>query len=545
MSSTRSTRDLKTATDIKIVILHFSSRLLFDPPHINHPSIIHQSSNVKHCINKGSRADRYNSLYLTVIQILRSTFIMRTNYHRRHANGRIILPLRLLLVVAVASFFCCDSFLPQRYVRNSSFEGNVSFALAFCDKNLAVRYSRHFRSTGQTVREMPDNYGLNSYGNQRTTLSTTREIFKLDMAPLALMEGSEESSLLFWITAFSFSHIGMSAIRQTLITDVFGKFLANDLLGIVGTGKLRLPDFWPGDSSGTNELFPDIETTGRQFYRIFYTMVSFLTLGTSFSIYLGLRGSSEDSILPMAHDMNFDLTDMIQGSGVDGGTELTIILSYAVATLSGAFSLASLVNASPLGLMPSFRQKEEDDSDFSSARVSSVNRAMTAPQTAGDTLLGITRDDSLKFDPKGLTRITRHPLILPVFPWGIATSVLAGGQTFDSILFCGLSFYSIAGCYCQDLRVLRQEGSVGTTFFASNDDDGTAAQSETTIDEKLRVFYDETSFLPFQALLDGRQTWAAMAQEFPILPFLIAIPSAFAIETAFLRFLGVEYNMII
>lgn len=389
----------------------------------------------------------------------------------------------------------------------------------------------------------------------------------LQLPPLGV--GSEEElSLLFWITAFSSSHIGMSAIRQTLITDFFGRFLANDLLGIVGRGALKLPDFWPGDSSGTNELFPDIETTGRQFYRIFYTMVSFLTLGTSFSSYLALHSSyiEDEDVLRRSIDLSHALSSNGNGDG-----ELTMVLSFAVATLAGAFSLASLVNASPLGLMPSFRQKDESENEEIVAPVATGRTMASASVTAtatGDTLLGITRDDSLKFDPRGLTRITRHPLILPVVPWGIATSVLAGGRPAETILFGGLSLYAIAGCYCQDLRVLREEGSVGTVFFGSNDSereeeyvaaDANARAPTTprphphpiagtvTIDpnQKLASFYEQTSFLPFQALLDGRQSWDSTLREFPILPYLIAIPSAFAIETIFLRFLGVEYSVLL
>lgn len=367
------------------------------------------------------------------------------------------------------------------------------------------------------------------------TPTRTRTATRLEALPTL---GGEEESLLLWITAFASSHIGMSAIRQTLITDVFGGFLANDLLGIVGTGKLRLPDFWPGDSSGTNELFPDIETTGRQFYRIFYTMVSFLTLGTSFSIYLALRSSGGGSI---------DVMDAVGNNNSGGGGDVVILLSYAVATLAGAFSLASLVNASPLGLVPSFRRKGDGDDEIANlvSTDGSTMSTTTTTTTAGDTLLGITRDDELKFDPKGLTRITRHPLILPVVPWGIATSVLVGGQPSDAILFGGLSLYAIAGCYCQDLRALREEGSVGTVFFVSKNDTDTETATKTMINQKLKSFYDKTSFLPFQALFDGRQSWDSLTREFPLLPFLIAIPSAFAIETVLLRFLGVEYNMLL
>jgi uncharacterized membrane protein len=243
-------------------------------------------------------------------------------------------------------------------------------------------------------------------------------------------------------------------------------------------------------------------------------MISFLTLGTAFSIYLGLRSEY--------------VPDAISS---DAGNPW-ILWSYVLATLSGAVSLASLVNASPLGLMPSFRRKEEDGG----GRV----LAASTVGTAGDTVLGITRDDALKFDPRGLTRITRHPLILPVVPWGVATSVLAGGRPAETILFGGLSLYALAGCYCQDLRVLKEEGSVGTVFFESEDEaEGKLRGSQ------LKTFYEKTSFLPFGALLDGRQQWDSAAREFPILPFVLAIPSAFFIETAFLRFLGVDQHILL
>eukprot|EP00534_Pseudo-nitzschia_fraudulenta_P017361 CAMPEP_0201266614 /NCGR_PEP_ID=MMETSP0853-20130426/21626_1 /ASSEMBLY_ACC=CAM_ASM_000640 /TAXON_ID=183588 /ORGANISM="Pseudo-nitzschia fraudulenta, Strain WWA7" /LENGTH=426 /DNA_ID=CAMNT_0047571623 /DNA_START=1 /DNA_END=1281 /DNA_ORIENTATION=- len=412
----------------------------------------------------------------------------------------------------------------------------VTTALLFGGYKHTSTFASAFRCSQPTVQRRPrfDPKKGKAMARARTTASRTTTRF--DALPVPNVGGAEKESLrslFLWIGAFSSSHIGMSAIRQRLITDVFGGFLASDVLGIVGTGRVRLPDAWPGDSSGTNELFPDIETTGRQFYRAFYTMVSFLTLGTSFSIYLALGGGDHG-----IHE-SIDIVGVVLGGGgsSSNGGPLSIILCYVVATLSGAFSLASLVNASPLGLMPSFRPKESDDEE-------TANNSGTDRPVAGDTLLGITRDDELKFDPRGLTRITRHPLILPVFPWGIATSLLVGGRPEDAILLGGLSLYAVAGCYCQDLRVLREEGSVGTTFFSSGDDD-TSNPEITTTNQKLRSFYDETSFVPFGALADGRQSWESMAKEFPILPFLIAIPSAFAIETVFLRFLGVEYNLLL
>jgi len=334
----------------------------------------------------------------------------------------------------------------------------------------------------------------------------------------------------------------MSAIRQTLI-DFLGGSVASDVLGIVGTKKLKLPDVWPGDSLGTNELFPDVETTGRQLYRIFYTIVSFVTLGNAFAVYLRLCGEANNAALGY---LGYFEENNVSSSTIG---EFPILVAFLVAAVAGAFSLASLVNASPLGLMPSFRRRDTVVGNDSSSPT------ITA---SSDTVLGITRDDSLKFIPTGLTRITRHPLILPVVPWGMVTSILAGGRDFDFILFGGLSLYAIAGCYCQDLRVLRNEGSVGTTFFVSNNDTdderttttaSTAVIADTTADTRinntaLKSFYEQTSFVPFQAVLDGRQSWKLLFQEFPILPFLLALPAAYAIETVFLRFLGVDYGFL-
>lgn len=327
------------------------------------------------------------------------------------------------------------------------------------------------------------NVRVPQYVNHHHRFGTT-QLHALQLQP-------DESSLLAWVAVFSSLHIGMSAVRQTLITNVFGRF-SEEVLGIVGR-DWKIPDVWPGDSSG-QELFPDAETTGRQIYRLVYTLVSFGTLGTAFNIYLGLE--SDRSVSETVHALS--------STGA----------LAVVATLAGAFSLASLVNASPLGLMPSFRGQSSSDAS-----------------SAGDTLLGITRDDTLKLCPQGLTRITRHPLILPVVPWGISTSLLAGGSTADTILFGGLALYAIAGCYCQDLRVSRQEGSVGTTFAG--------------IGTKLQDFYRQTSFVPLGAVWDGRQKWTRVLQEFPALAFLLAIPASFEIEMKFLSFLDVDYNFVL
>ena len=102
--------------------------------------------------------------------------------------------------------------------------------------------------------------------------------------------------------------------------------------------------------------------------------------------------------------------------------------------------------------------------------------------------LQLKRDDSLKLRPYGLTRITRHPLILPVVPWGLANALLTGGRAADVVLFFGLALYALVGCYAQDLRAA-EAAEVGTVFAKGD----------------LTAFYATTSFVPFQAILDGRQ----------------------------------------
>jgi hypothetical protein len=88
--------------------------------------------------------------------------------------------------------------------------------------------------------------------------------------------------------------------------------------------------------------------------------------------------------------------------------------------------------------------------------VPKCTRDPSAPQ-------GVRRDDSSKLQPYGLTPITRHPLILPMVPWGIANGMLAGARAQDLILFWGIALYSTCGCYAQDLRA-QASAAVGTTF---------------------------------------------------------------------------------
>lgn len=260
---------------------------------------------------------------------------------------------------------------------------------------------------------------------------------------------ANDQALAFWIAAFSASHIGMSAVRGRLI-DVCGQLATS--LNLVDRKFLTLPSYWPADDVGKNEIFPDAETAGRQIYRALYTLISFATLfGGAFSAYLSSIAMTTAS--PVSDD--------------------SYTFWFTVAAIAQGVSIASLFNASPLSLVPGFEQGDE---------------------------LVLKRNDTLKFQPSGLTRITRHPLILPVVPWGIANSFLTGGRLSDFLLFGGLAMYAVAGCAAQDLRIIRDEGSVGTAFRPSSE---------------LREFFAATSFIPFGAVVDGRQLIQDIVKEVP------------------------------
>ncbi|KAL3761350.1 hypothetical protein ACHAWU_000484 [Discostella pseudostelligera] len=302
--------------------------------------------------------------------------------------------------------------------------------------------------------------------------------------------------LALWVIAFASSHIGMSAIRSSIIS-----FLGQSAqsLNLVNNTEWRLPSWWPGDSLGGNQIFPDVLTAGRQMYRAIYTFVSFVTLGSAFGTYL-------------------DVASIQQPAEAIVGTPLYATCLFSAALSYGAVT-ASLFNASPLGLMPGFE--------------------VTAQNNDGkDNNIGnsIQRDDTLKLKAYGLTRITRHPLILPVVPWGLANSVLAGERACDYILFGGLSIYAIAGCFAQDLRVMREEGSVGTVFRIESREKQ-YEKGEHGEREQLRSFFEATSFIPFQAVVDGRQRIDDIIAEVPSLQFVVGTVIGVFFEERFLQLL--------
>ena len=290
------------------------------------------------------------------------------------------------------------------------------------------------------------------------------------------------------VLAFSASHIGMSAVRNRLIGGC-GRLASS--FGLVGT-DLSLPDFWPGDESG-NTIFPDEDAAGRQVYRAGYALISFGTLGSALASYLASVAEGPRAVV-MTADQHY--------------------LYFAVAAVSFGAAITSLFNASPLSLMPKFDGAVGGDSVVSAVR----------------------REDSLKLIPGGLTRITRHPLILPVVPWGIANSQLAGGRDSDALLFGGLAVYALLGCAAQDLRIIRGEGSVGTVFRRPSDNEGFSEYD----DEEggaLRNFFGSTSFWPFAAVLDGRQSLSDAAKEIPWAAFVSGCVAGAYMEGALLNWL--------
>jgi len=252
------------------------------------------------------------------------------------------------------------------------------------------------------------------------------------------------------VGSFSVTHIGLSAVREGLINDLGA---GAGRLGAVGRG-LTLPKIWLADTSGL-EVWPDEATAGRQLYRAGYTLISSVLLFPALGAYPEVRSAA------LASSAGFS-------EALSPGAWWAC---FAVATAAQGISIASLLNPSPLSLVPSF----EADSNAA---------------------LGVKRDDRLKLRPYGLTRITRHPLILPVVPWGVANALLAGARAPDLVIFLGLAAYAVAGCKAQDLRV-EASNQVGTVFA----------------DGALTEFYRDTSFVPYGAVVDGRQRLADVSRE--------------------------------
>ncbi|EJK67363.1 hypothetical protein THAOC_11614, partial [Thalassiosira oceanica] len=71
------------------------------------------------------------------------------------------------------------------------------------------------------------------------------------------------------------------------------------------------------------------------------------------------------------------------------------------------------------------------------------------------------------------------------------------------------------------LRVIREEGSVGTSGFIA-DDGGESS--------RLQAFFEQTSFVPFKAVVDGRQKMDDIIREAPWLQLVAGTFLGFLLE---------------
>lgn len=304
------------------------------------------------------------------------------------------------------------------------------------------------------------------------------------------------------LVLFCSSHVGLSNVREPLI-EGFGTIAAK--LQLTNTGinlprslvATKISKEKGGEVQPDVEFWPNEKVAGRQIFRIFYSAIAFYTLGYSLSSYYEVMTSISSS------NRNLD------SSGSVGSDSVISLLCMTVASLAQGISIASLANPSPLSLVPAWVPTS------SSLSSSSPDRAGVEVSSRSSSSI-ITRDDSLKLRPYGLTRITRHPLILPVLPWGISNAILAGGSELDWIMFGGLGIYAVVGCYAQDERAKRN-AAVGTVFAEGD----------------LTEFYDSTSFAPFVALADGRQKWKDVVREVENIKivYILAIIVGFYLES--------------
>jgi hypothetical protein len=117
-----------------------------------------------------------------------------------------------------------------------------------------------------------------------------KPLSSLTLSEMPLMDDIQKLS--FSIFAFAASHIGMSA-RRTSIIQTLGS--VSNQMNLVGRPQWKLPKYWPGDSVGKNQIFPNEDIAGRQLYRGIYTLVSFLTLGSALMTYLQIYAASSFS----------------------------------------------------------------------------------------------------------------------------------------------------------------------------------------------------------------------------------------------------------
>jgi uncharacterized membrane protein len=121
-------------------------------------------------------------------------------------------------------------------------------------------------------------------------------------------------------------------------------------------------------------------------------------------------------------------------------------------------------------------------------------------------------DPRARHEARGLLRITRHPFLMGAAILGLSHCIVAGYAS-DLAFFGGLAAFAIAGAFHQDARKRREAGPEEIPFF------------------------EQTSVLPFAAILRGRQS--LRPGELPWIPGLIGIAVALVIRWYHARWFGV------
>jgi uncharacterized membrane protein len=117
-----------------------------------------------------------------------------------------------------------------------------------------------------------------------------------------------------------------------------------------------------------------------------------------------------------------------------------------------------------------------------------------------------------RHEPRGVLRITRHPFTMGAAIFGIAHCI-PNGFGSDLAFFGGFALFSIIGAFHQDARKQRD-----------------ALPEE-------RPFFDETSVIPFAAILRGRQSFKP--RELSWIGVLVAVVLAIVIRLLHARWFGI------
>jgi uncharacterized membrane protein len=108
-----------------------------------------------------------------------------------------------------------------------------------------------------------------------------------------------------------------------------------------------------------------------------------------------------------------------------------------------------------------------------------------------------------RFEVRGLLRITRHPFLMGAALFGLA-HCLPNGYPSDLAFFGGFTVFALAGAYHQDARKRREAAAEHQPFF------------------------EQTSVLPFAAILQGKQP--LVVRDLPWVAGLLGVALALVIR---------------